>query len=99
MNGDGPYTLPEVHRMTGISLRSIERGCRNGTIEHLPIGEGQERRHRRMTRHQVDLLVASRSSGATAAAAAQPSPVDDLAEAIAASRRLQSRRTGRRTYA
>lgn len=97
MTTDGPYTLPEVARMTGLSLRSIERGCRNGTIKHLPKGDGTQRVHRRMTRAQVDVLLADRETGPTVTA--PPEPVDDLAEARAATRERLSRRTGHRRAA
>ncbi len=94
---DGPFTLPEVADMTGLSLRSIERGCRNGTIEHIPIGDGTKRQHRRMYLHQVDKLKAARKAGATVSIVpAEASPDDDLAEAKAASRARLARRTGRR---
>ncbi|GGM26544.1 hypothetical protein GCM10011608_09130 [Micromonospora sonchi] len=92
---DGPYTLPEVAAMTGLSLRSIERGCRNGTIEHIPIGDGTARQHRRMYLHQVNLLIEQRSRRSVQAAPPVSSPDDDVAAAIAASRKLHSRRTGR----
>ncbi|MFI2663192.1 hypothetical protein [Micromonospora carbonacea] len=94
-----PYTLPEVAAMTGLSLRSIERGCRNGSIEHTPIGDGTEKQHRRMYPHQVQKLVESRTKGATRVAKpvpALPSQDDDIAAAIAASRKLHTRRTGLR---
>ncbi|MCG5464144.1 helix-turn-helix domain-containing protein [Micromonospora sp. MED01] len=102
MNADTPLTLPEVAALTGLSLRSIERGCRNGTIEHTPIGDGTIKQHRRMYPHQVEKLLEARRQGATqplARAGTQPpevEPVDPLAEARAASRRLNARRlTGR----
>lgn len=101
MSVDGPFTLPEVAAMTGLSLRSIERGCRNGTIEHTPIGDGTKKQHRRMYPHQVEKLLEARRQGATrpltsAAQSPKAEPVDPLAEARAASRRLNARRmTGR----
>ena len=97
MTADGPFTLPEVAAMTGLSLRSIERGCRNGTIEHIPIGDGTKRQHRRMYLHQVEKLKAARKAGATVSIVpAEDSQSDDLAEAIRASRERLSRRTGKR---
>ncbi|MEV5211418.1 hypothetical protein AB0K35_28480 [Micromonospora sp. NPDC053740] len=97
MNPDGPFTLPEVAAMTGLSLRSIERGCRNGTIEHTPIGDGTIKQHRRMFPHQVKKLLEARRQGATKPLTnvSQPptvEPVDPLTEARAASRRLNARR-------
>ncbi|MER7167276.1 hypothetical protein ABT336_14550 [Micromonospora sp. NPDC000207] len=99
MNGiERPYTLPEVAAMTGLSLRMIERGCRNGTIEHTPIGDGTKKQHRRMYPHQVQKLLADRAKRSTAnvRAVAAPDPDDDIAAAIAASRQLHTRRTGLR---
>lgn len=93
------YTLPEVAAMTGLSLRSIERGCRNGTIEHTPIGDGVKKQHRRMYPHQVQKLIEARAKGSTRAVKAVPalpSQDDDIAAAIAASRKRHTRRTGLR---
>jgi len=99
MIGDGPYTLPQVAKMTGLSLRSIERGCRNGTIKHLPKGEGTKRVHRVMTRTQVDALIAQRETAATPAAQPAPKHADELAEAREATRKRLARRTGHRRAA
>lgn len=102
MTGLGtPYTLPQVAAMTGISLRSIERGCRAGAIEHTVIGDGVKKQHRRMYPHQVQKLVESRAKGTTRPVEAVPTPSvnDDIAAAIAASRRRLSRRTGLRRAA
>lgn len=96
------YTLPQVAAMTGISLRSIERGCRAGTIEHTVIGDGVEKQHRRMYPHQVQKLVESRAQGTTRRpieAVPASSVEDDIAAAIAASRRRLARRTGLRRVA
>jgi len=100
MINDKPLTLREVAALTGLSLRLIERGCRRGTIQHTVIGEGTIRKHRRMYPHQVELLKAARSTGtAVPVEPAPPEPVDDIAAAIEATRRRQSRRTGRRRAA
>ena len=96
MNTDGPFTLPEVAAMTGLSLRSIERGCRNGTIEHTPIGDGTIKQHRRMYPHQVEKLLEARRQGVTKPPAPLVTASDELAEARAASRKMNARRLGRR---
>lgn len=98
MNADPPLTLPEVAALTGLSLRSIQRGCRNGTIEHTPIGDGTIKQHRRMYPHQVEKLLEARRQGNTqpltqvADSPSKADSVDPLAEAKAASRRLNARR-------
>ncbi|MEU8334873.1 hypothetical protein [Micromonospora tulbaghiae] len=93
---DRPLTLPEVAALTGLSLRSIERGCRNGTIEHTPIGDGTKKQHRRMYLHQVEKLLEARRQGVTKPLVAVQ-PVDDgLAAAKAASRQMNARRPMRR---
>ncbi|MBE1485603.1 hypothetical protein H4W31_001241 [Plantactinospora soyae] len=43
------HTLPEVAWMTGLSLRSIQSGCRQGRIEHIARGNGTIRIRRGMT--------------------------------------------------
>jgi excisionase family DNA binding protein len=47
------YTLAEVAAMTHLALRTLERGCRAGRIEHIKLG-----RSRVMTRAQIDALLA-----------------------------------------
>ena len=91
-----PLTLPEVAALTGLSLRSIERGCRNGTIEHTPIGDGTKKQHRRMYPHQVEKLLEARRQGVTMPLTAVPSEADGLAAAKAASRQMNARRSTRR---
>lgn len=95
----GPYTLPEVARMTGLSLRSIEIGCRAGRIEHTPRGEGTQRVHRVMYQHQIDALLAQRAASVAATNPTPSTPVDDLADARQKTRERLARRTGHRRVA
>ncbi|MEU3452094.1 hypothetical protein ABZ671_00425 [Micromonospora sp. NPDC006766] len=95
MADDQPLTLPEVAAITGLSLRSIERGCRAGTIEHTTKGDGTIKRHRLMYPPQVRKLLAARQVGATKPVEVVPAVDDDLAAARAATRRMLAR-TGRR---
>ncbi|MGC4886768.1 hypothetical protein [Micromonospora sp. DT227] len=104
MNTPGPFTLPEVARMTGFSLRSIQEGCRNGTIWHNPKGVGTKRVHRVMTAEQVAKLQEVRSRGVTAAPTAQQEPapaqnVSALDDARARTRAAMARRAPRRRVA
>ncbi|MFG1872213.1 hypothetical protein [Micromonospora arborensis] len=104
MSQPGPFTLREVALMTGFSLRSIQDGCRNGTIEHNPKGLGTKRVHRVMTAEQVTKLQEARKRGITTAPQdqvpqQQPSTVSALDEARARTRAGLSRRTPRRRVA
>lgn len=54
------YSLDEVAEMTGFSLRSLERKCRQGKLKHI-----HEGRKRGMTLRQIDLLVECFETGVT----------------------------------
>ncbi|BCJ65124.1 hypothetical protein [Polymorphospora rubra] len=91
------YTLREVAEKTGLSLRSIEKGCRDGTIGHLPKCDGTIRVHRRMTQTQIDKLLADRTKQAVQFVAAPTrEPVDELEEARRMSRERANRNGLRR---
>lgn len=97
---DKPHTLREVAAVTGLSLRSIEIGCRTGTIKATPKGAGTKKRHWVMYPEQIRELLDARTTGQTVPVQpVEPEPADDLAAAIAASRRLQARSTPRRRAA
>ena len=85
------YTLPEVAQMTRIPLKVIKRGCRAGEIEHTITG-GRDRLHRGMTQAQIDLLLETRRSGATATPAQVPAPTSDLEAILAHARSRPTRR-------
>ncbi|MEU1762879.1 hypothetical protein [Micromonospora sp. NPDC005652] len=103
MTGPGPFSLREVAAMTGFSLRSIQEGCRAGTIEHNPKGLGTERVHRVMTAEQVRKLQEARARGVTVAPpeqrAAPQQNVSALDEARARTRAGLARRVPRRRVA
>jgi hypothetical protein len=52
------YSLPEVAELTGFPLRSLQRQCRAGKVEHIHYG-----RYRGMTAEQIRKLVADHFSG------------------------------------
>ncbi|WP_082171217.1 hypothetical protein [Micromonospora sp. RV43] len=104
MTSTGPFTLREVAQMTGFSLRSLQEGCRAGTIEHNPKGIGTRRVHRVMTAEQVRKLQEARARGVTVAPSEQPAPaprpnVSALDEARARTRAGLARRVPRRRVA
>ncbi|MBE1485861.1 hypothetical protein [Plantactinospora soyae] len=91
------HTLFEVAQMTGLSLRSIQNGCRHGRIEHTARGAGTIRIRRGMTGVQVEKLLAQRTVKVASPAQPELEPLDDLAEAKAATRRRLARYSGRST--
>ncbi|WP_431728653.1 hypothetical protein [Verrucosispora sp. TAA-831] len=90
---DRALTLPEVAKVTGLSLNMLQRGCRKGSIKHTPKGEGTERVHRIMYPEQVRELLESLQIGTTRPA--QPTPLDPIEEAIAATRAMVGRQKRR----
>lgn len=86
------YTLPEVAKMTHTSLRALEDGVRDGTIDHtrMPGQNGRKGKVPVLTARQIsDLLAANRVRGGLAVDTS-----DSLAGARAASQR--NARRGRR---
>lgn len=50
------YTLPEVHEITGLPLRSLQDGAREERFEHVQPTRGASRR---MTKAQIEKLLKS----------------------------------------
>lgn len=93
-------TLREVHKEFRIPLKTLKADAKSGLARTVPIGEGTERVHRRMTEAQVREYLERRAERAAPAAQAEPEKpvVDPLREAVLATRKRQARRTGHRAF-
>lgn len=83
---DRVYTLEEVAERTHFSLRSLELGCRNGSIQHTRRGK-----FRGMTPQQIAVLLDQHTTGGSNSA-----PADDMAQAREMSRNSGARRSRQR---
>jgi hypothetical protein len=88
------YTLREAAAASGVSLHSIKVGCKNGSIEYIQYGEGEQRVHKRLSQSQVDALRESRT--VKHRVEVPPRPVDDIDEVIRATRAARRRSGARR---